>query len=202
MITLANEPRPGEQQLSAADEPATRLKRREVSEGGMKRIFARQLPLVNRSAPLLENVPVELPASDLPTRPSTAASDAARCLHVLESAVRSCDQIRSSGLDDTENQDISVWLDAFQIISLITDVCCPRLPALATVGEARACVWSGAAGPPTPIPRPDGMSHRHLVISGVISSVGLKPHQAIGNEWGFRRLVQPLARLSQRPAGA
>jgi hypothetical protein len=144
VITLANEPRPGEHQLSAADEPATRLKRPDVSEDGMKRIFARQLPLANRSSPLLEDLPVELSACDLPARPSTVASDATGCLHVLEVVVRSCDQIRSSGLDDTENQDISVWLDAFQIISLITDVCCQRLPALATVGGARACVWSGA----------------------------------------------------------
>ena len=33
----------------------------------------------------------------------------------------------------------------------------------------------------------------------LIASVGIRPHQAIGNEVGFRQIVQPLAELSQQP---
>ena len=63
---------------------------------------------------------------------------------MLESGVRACDRVRSGGLDDPENEDITVVLDAFQIIALIADMCCEKLPAPA-VSEGGTCAWRGAS---------------------------------------------------------
>jgi hypothetical protein len=57
------------------------------------------------------------------------ADDAAGCVRVLDSVICACDCIRSAGLDDPVNEDISVVLEAFQIITLIADMCCEKLPA-------------------------------------------------------------------------
>ena len=67
--------------------------------------------------------------------------DAADCVRVLESAVRACERFRSGGLDDYENEDVSAWLDAHQIVGLIADLCCSKLAAPC---EGGGCIWAGA----------------------------------------------------------
>jgi hypothetical protein len=105
------------------------LKRRAVKESSLTRIVARKLPLAARDAPRLDGV-AEMVANepDALGGSESPAVDAAGCLRVLRDAVRSCDQIRSGGLD-TVNEALSVVLDAFQIVDLIVKVCCEKMPA-------------------------------------------------------------------------
>ena len=119
---------------------ATEVKHRAVSENDLVRIIARRLPLTARGIPRLHDAAELVHHQNVLRGPEGAAVDASGCLTILSSAVLSCDQIRSGGLDNAE-EDLSVVLDAFQIVNLIVSVCCEKLPSL---GDA--AVISAALG--------------------------------------------------------
>ena len=122
---------------------ATR-RRCSVSQNDLVRIISRKFPLAVRDTPRLDDVAETFASQDGLSASDDAAGDAAGCLRVLRTAVNTCDQVRSLGLDNA-SEDLSVVLDAFQIVDLIVSVCCEKLPALSAVADFSAHLSSEGA---------------------------------------------------------
>eukprot|EP01043_Picozoa_sp_COSAG02_P030767 COSAG02_NODE_1980_length_10197_cov_40.403842_5_plen_1929_part_01 len=104
------------------------------SQSDLLRIIAQKFPFAVRNTPRLDYVTEMLASQGALSLPEDAAVDAAGSLLVLRRVVDTCAQIRSRGLD-TADEDLSIVLDAFQIIDLILSVCCEKLPPLSALAD-------------------------------------------------------------------